>query len=276
MRHSGSPTICSSSRFPAKPTSSRRRARAACCSSTADRRSASDALMKAVAGLPGGGPVHTLFNTHWHPEQTGSNERARQGRQDDHRAREHAAVADDRRHLAVERTAVQAAAEDRAAEQDLLHDRQARLGRSLRLHPRCGAHRRRSVRVLPAAERARRGRRGLGPGLAGRRLGDRRLDWRHRRRPSAAADAGQRGDAHRARRADRCSAWQISRRSPRCTATIYDRLTQLLNKGRGPERGGGGAADEGIRCADGESATSSCAARSRACGHTCRRMRRRG
>ena len=30
--------------------------------------------MKAVSGLPGGGPVHTLFNTHWHPEQTGSNE----------------------------------------------------------------------------------------------------------------------------------------------------------------------------------------------------------
>ena len=24
--------------------------------------------------MPGGGPVHTLFNTHWHPEQTGSNE----------------------------------------------------------------------------------------------------------------------------------------------------------------------------------------------------------
>ena len=36
--------------------------------------SASDALMKAVSGLPGGGPVHTIFNTHWHPEQTGSNE----------------------------------------------------------------------------------------------------------------------------------------------------------------------------------------------------------
>lgn len=34
----------------------------------------SDALMKAVAGLPGGGAVATLFNTHWHPEQTGSNE----------------------------------------------------------------------------------------------------------------------------------------------------------------------------------------------------------
>jgi glyoxylase-like metal-dependent hydrolase (beta-lactamase superfamily II) len=36
---------------------------------------ASDALMKAIAALPGGGPVHTIFNTHWHPEQTGSNER---------------------------------------------------------------------------------------------------------------------------------------------------------------------------------------------------------
>lgn len=33
-----------------------------------------DALLKAVAALPGGRPVQTLFNTHWHPEQTGSNE----------------------------------------------------------------------------------------------------------------------------------------------------------------------------------------------------------
>jgi len=34
----------------------------------------SDAILKAVAALPGGGPVRTLFNTHWHQEQTGSNE----------------------------------------------------------------------------------------------------------------------------------------------------------------------------------------------------------
>ena len=34
-----------------------------------------DALAKAVAALPNAGTVHTLFNTHWHPEQTGSNER---------------------------------------------------------------------------------------------------------------------------------------------------------------------------------------------------------
>jgi cyclase len=35
---------------------------------------AADALTKAVAGLPGGGAVQTLFNTHWHPEQTGVND----------------------------------------------------------------------------------------------------------------------------------------------------------------------------------------------------------
>jgi glyoxylase-like metal-dependent hydrolase (beta-lactamase superfamily II) len=34
----------------------------------------SDALMKAVVTLPGGAPVRTIFNTHWHPEQVGSNE----------------------------------------------------------------------------------------------------------------------------------------------------------------------------------------------------------
>jgi len=33
-----------------------------------------DALMKAVSALPGGGPVQTIFNTHWHPEQVGANE----------------------------------------------------------------------------------------------------------------------------------------------------------------------------------------------------------
>jgi len=36
----------------------------------------SDAVLKAVAALPnGGGKIQTLFNTHWHPEQTGSNEK---------------------------------------------------------------------------------------------------------------------------------------------------------------------------------------------------------
>jgi glyoxylase-like metal-dependent hydrolase (beta-lactamase superfamily II) len=31
-------------------------------------------LLERVAALPGGAKVHTLFNTHWHPEQSGSNE----------------------------------------------------------------------------------------------------------------------------------------------------------------------------------------------------------
>ena len=34
----------------------------------------SEALLAAVARLPNGGTIHTLFNTHWHPEQTGLNE----------------------------------------------------------------------------------------------------------------------------------------------------------------------------------------------------------
>ncbi len=33
------------------------------------------ALAQAIAALPNSGPVKTLFNTHWHPEQTGSNEK---------------------------------------------------------------------------------------------------------------------------------------------------------------------------------------------------------
>ncbi len=32
------------------------------------------ALAKSVSALPDSGPVRTLFNTHWHPEQTGSNQ----------------------------------------------------------------------------------------------------------------------------------------------------------------------------------------------------------
>ena len=36
----------------------------------------SDNVLKAVAALPNGsGKIQTLFNTHWHPEQTGSNEK---------------------------------------------------------------------------------------------------------------------------------------------------------------------------------------------------------
>ena len=33
-----------------------------------------DELTRAIGRLPNTGPIHTLFNTHWHPEQTGLNE----------------------------------------------------------------------------------------------------------------------------------------------------------------------------------------------------------
>ena len=114
---------------------------------------ASDALMKVVAGLPGGGPVHTIFNTHWHPEQTGLNEQIGKA--------EKTIIAHENTWLwlatDVERAALQAPAEDRAAEQDLLQDRQAGHRSRVRLHPRCRAHRRGYVRVLPQTERARGG-----------------------------------------------------------------------------------------------------------------------
>ena len=38
-----------------------------------------DALLRAVAALPASGPIQTLFNTHWHPEHTGLNERLGEG-----------------------------------------------------------------------------------------------------------------------------------------------------------------------------------------------------
>jgi glyoxylase-like metal-dependent hydrolase (beta-lactamase superfamily II) len=34
----------------------------------------SDALLRTVGERAGGKPIRALFNTHWHPEQTGSNE----------------------------------------------------------------------------------------------------------------------------------------------------------------------------------------------------------
>jgi len=40
---------------------------------------AADMVMQSVSKLPGGGSIHTLINTHWHPEQTGLNAQIGQG-----------------------------------------------------------------------------------------------------------------------------------------------------------------------------------------------------
>ena len=61
----------------------RRRAhgrRAAPCSSTAVRKPPARRCVVRSPALPGSGAIHTLFNTHWHPEQTGSNETLAAGR----------------------------------------------------------------------------------------------------------------------------------------------------------------------------------------------------
>ena len=120
-------------------------------------RARSDALMKAVAGLPGGGPVHTIFNTHWHPEQTGSNEQLGKA------GRTIIAHENTRLWLTTDVTwpwngqRFKRLPKIAQPNKTLLHHRRARFRRSLRVHPGCRAHRRRSVRVLPAAERARGG-----------------------------------------------------------------------------------------------------------------------
>ncbi len=192
----------------ARPTSSRTRRLTASCWWMAARRQGADALLRAV-GRPAGRRVRSARSStptgiRSRPARTSG---SAQGRRDDHRAREHAPVADDRRHLAVERPALHPpAARPRSPDKTFYTTAHAPVRRALRLHPGRGAHRRRPLRVLPGAERARRGRRGVGTGLAGRRLGDRRLDRRHRRRPAAAADAGQRQRRGLCRRADRCSA----------------------------------------------------------------------
>ena len=49
-------------------------------------------LLKLIAAQAGGARVATLFNTDWHPRAHRLERDARQGRREDHRAREHQAV----------------------------------------------------------------------------------------------------------------------------------------------------------------------------------------
>ncbi len=86
----------------------------------------SDALLKAVAALPGAGKVQTLFNTHWHPEQTGSNESLGIAGA--------TIIAQENTRLWLtqnitwpwNRTEIQEASQDRPTQQDLLRKRDAR------------------------------------------------------------------------------------------------------------------------------------------------------
>ena len=148
--------------------------------------------MKAVSGLPGGGPVHTIFNTHWHPEQTGSNEQLGKAGTDDHRAREHAAVADDGRHLAVERAALQTRC-PRIAQPNKTFYTTGKLDSGVRYgYIPDAAHTDGDLYVyFPEQNVLAVGDVVSGQGWPVVDWVDRRLDRRHRRRPSTAADAGQ-------------------------------------------------------------------------------------
>ena len=207
----------------ARPTCSRSPAATASRSSTAARPPSRPALLQRVAALPGAGKIHTLFNTHWHPEQTGSNEALAQGRRDDRLAGEHASSGCRRTSLGRGTTRrSQPLPAGRAAEQDVLRPRGAddrRQARPVRTPARLPAHRRRHVRVLPRRQRARDRRRDRrGRGLARDRLVDRRLDRRHRRWDRHAAHGRELRTRGSCRRAARCSRTRISRPSTRCTA----------------------------------------------------------
>ncbi len=194
------------------------------------------ALAQAVAALPNSGPVRTLFNTHWHPEQTGSNLDARHGRRHHHRPREHAALADGKHHLALERAEIPEASQDRPAQQDLLRQGRARFRNPLRIHLRRRAHRRRSLRLLPAAERPGGGRRRLRTRLAGGGLVDRRLDWRHCRRTAAHPERGEQSDTKIVPAQGPLLSFADIATQLDMYGTIYDRLNQMLNKGHSPSK----------------------------------------
>ena len=176
------------------------------------------ALAQAVAALPNSGPVRTLFNTHWHPEQTGSNEKLGTAGA--------TIIAQENTRLWLQQNITwpwngqkfKKLRQDRPAQQDLLRQGRARFRNPLRIHLRCGAHGRRSVRLLPAAERACGGRRRLRTRLAGGRLVDRRLDRRHCRRTAAHPDAWRTAIRRSFPRAVPCSAWPTSPRRSTCTA----------------------------------------------------------
>ncbi len=118
---------------------------------------ASDAVMKAVAALPSGGPVHTLFNTHWHPEQTGLNEQIGKA------GKTIIAHENTRLWLATDVTwswsgqRFKRLPKIAQPNKTFYQTGEARHSVSLRPHPRCRAHGRGHVRVLPQTERARGG-----------------------------------------------------------------------------------------------------------------------
>ena len=147
-------------------------------------------------------------------------------------------MADDRRHLAVERPDAFKRLPKIAQPNKTFytHGELAAGGKPFEYGhiPRCRAHRRRYVRVLPAAERARGGRRVSGqgwPSSTGGPAAGSAASSAASQRLQTLANAetrivpGARAGARAGRSQDQYEMY----------STIYDRLAQLLNKGRGPD-----------------------------------------
>ena len=195
---------------------------------------ATDALMKAVAALPGAGPVQTLFNTHWHPEHTGSNEPLGKA------GKTIIAHENTRLWLTTDVTwpwnGRRSSACRRWPSRTRPSTRPARSTSGVRYgYIPDAAHTDGDLYVhFPDAERARRGRRDVGQGwpvvdyVTGGWIGG--LVGAHQRLLTLA----ERADAHRP--GPRAGAQPGRPQGPRrrCTATIYERLSTVLNKGRGP------------------------------------------
>ena len=147
-----------------------------------------DALLDAVKKATGTTRIHTLINTHWHPDQVGANEAvgkaggviiAHEKTKTD--AEQHG-LQRDRHHRACD-----GAARSRASEQDRAPRRRRSSfpasRRELRLHAR-RAHRRRHLHSRSEVEPAGRWWRGVSRGVAAARLSERCVAWwpRPRRR----------------------------------------------------------------------------------------------
>ena len=190
-----------------------------------------------MTGLPGGGPVHTLFNTHWHPEQTGSNEVVGKAGKtiiaqentrlwlatdvtwswNGQRFKRLPKIAQPNKtfyttgKLELPKERREGVPADSVIQYGYIPDAAHTDGDLYVYFPK--------QNVLAVGDVV------SGRGLARRRLADRRLDRRDRRRPSAVADDGERRHADRAGSRAGARRWQTSRSRPRCTATIYDRLS---------------------------------------------------
>ena len=151
--------------------------------------------------LSPGGRISTLFNTHFHPENTGANEMLRQAGA--------TIVAHENTRLWMA-TPVWMPADDRyrpprpkAAHPTETFRVDGSMSAGRRAHrlrlPDRSAHERRHLRLLPRLERAGRRRRRVAGARSGARLLHRRVARRPRRRAEPAARAEQRHDADRAR-----------------------------------------------------------------------------